>query len=236
MVSLFIRRSSLCIKMYLLRLQLFQQNSEFTDYLTKLPNKLYPWELDTPYFLPESYILNTPIDLGIGNSFFSKCSDNIRTEAIVVKNSLLMVGVHPHPDDVYLTRLIDKNFDYYSTLLLNTIAIPPFYILNSVHLISEIEKLKIKFKIFYQFLIYKWYFDVVYNEIVNRPLLLSIYYVLFSGFDKGMLEVIGPFGISNIIFSSARFVKQTQNGKANLYVYFMIIHLLCLLLVIIYLT
>jgi NADH:ubiquinone oxidoreductase subunit 5 (subunit L)/multisubunit Na+/H+ antiporter MnhA subunit len=52
----------------------------------------------------------------------------------------------------------------------------------------------------YLFLVNKWYFDAIYNEYVNVPLLKFSYNIIFKLLDKGVLEIIGPYGISYTLF------------------------------------
>jgi NADH:ubiquinone oxidoreductase subunit 5 (subunit L)/multisubunit Na+/H+ antiporter MnhA subunit len=74
----------------------------------------------------------------------------------------------------------------------------------------------------YRFLSYKWYFDVVYNELVNRRLLRFAYYTIFSLLDKGVLELFGPYGLSYLLFAGARKMKRMQLGEVNYYAYLII--------------
>ena len=73
----------------------------------------------------------------------------------------------------------------------------------------------------YRFLSYKWYFDAVYNEIINRPVLKIAYSTLFRLLDKGILELFGPYGISSNLFSSANKMKRLQIGEVYYYAYLM---------------
>jgi len=74
----------------------------------------------------------------------------------------------------------------------------------------------------YRFLSYKWYFDVIYNELVNRPLLRFAYATIFRSLDKGILELFGPYGFSYLLFSSASQMKRMQLGEIYYYAYLII--------------
>jgi len=65
----------------------------------------------------------------------------------------------------------------------------------------------------YLFLINKWYFDAIYNEYINMPLLKFSYNIIFKLLDKGILEIIGPYGISYTLFKWGYWLKETQSGK-----------------------
>jgi len=74
----------------------------------------------------------------------------------------------------------------------------------------------------HRFLSHKWYFDVVYNRLVNRPLLEGAYNVTFSLIDKGILEVAGPTGSGWLSFSIGRFLTSVQTGRVYDYAFFML--------------
>jgi len=78
----------------------------------------------------------------------------------------------------------------------------------------------------YNFLTQKWYFDAVYNEAINRPLVKFAYRTVFSLLDKGILELFGPYGISYVLFSGANKMKKMQSGQIYYYAYFMFSFLL----------
>lgn len=77
----------------------------------------------------------------------------------------------------------------------------------------------------YRFLTFKWYFDAVYNELINRILLKFAYNVIFSPQDKGILEIFGPLGLSFISFRLAFEIKKIQVGRVYYYSYFMLMFL-----------
>jgi NADH:ubiquinone oxidoreductase subunit 5 (subunit L)/multisubunit Na+/H+ antiporter MnhA subunit len=74
----------------------------------------------------------------------------------------------------------------------------------------------------YRFLSYKWYFDVVYNELINRPLLRFAYTTIFRSLDKGVLELFGPYGLSYLLFAGASQMKRMQLGEVYYYAYLII--------------
>jgi NADH-ubiquinone oxidoreductase chain 5 len=83
----------------------------------------------------------------------------------------------------------------------------------------------------YRFLTYKWYFDAVYNELLNRPLIQMAYTTVFRSLDKGVLELFGPYGISKFLFLNAPKTKQIQLGKVYYYGYLMIMFIFVSLVV-----
>jgi NADH-ubiquinone oxidoreductase chain 5 len=92
---------------------------------------------------------------------------------------------------------------------------------------SDIKSFYIKL---YQFLIHKWYFDAIYNEIINRPVLLFAYNIVFRYLDKGILELFGPYGSSYILFSIASNYKLLfQQGVVYNYAFIMLLTLMACL-------
>jgi len=82
----------------------------------------------------------------------------------------------------------------------------------------------------YTFLSYKWGFDTVYNEFINKPLLEGAYNVTFSLIDKGLLEFAGPTGLGRQTLLIGRLLATFQTGRAYDYAAFMLVSLCCALL------
>lgn len=62
------------------------------------------------------------------------------------------------------------------------------------------------------FLNRRWLFDKVYNETVNQFILYVGYNSTFESFDRGLLEICGPFGLSNNISKKSKDVSYIQTG------------------------
>lgn len=62
------------------------------------------------------------------------------------------------------------------------------------------------------FLNRRWLFDKVYNETVNQFVLYVGYNSTFESFDRGLLEICGPFGLSNNISKKSKDVSYIQTG------------------------
>nr|YP_010248458.1 NADH dehydrogenase subunit 5 [Coscinodiscus granii]QTK21653.1 NADH dehydrogenase subunit 5 [Coscinodiscus granii] len=72
--------------------------------------------------------------------------------------------------------------------------------------------LKLKLKVLYTFLNRKWFFDKLYNEIFVQKFLNFSYNTSYKLMDKGIIEIFGPLGFSNTIFSKAN-VLNSINTK-----------------------
>jgi len=70
----------------------------------------------------------------------------------------------------------------------------------------------------YTFLNRKWFFDKVYNEFINQNLLKFGYFTSYKSIDRGFIEMLGPYGLSNMIFERAFYLKNLQNGIVYQYI------------------
>jgi proton-translocating NADH-quinone oxidoreductase chain L len=77
----------------------------------------------------------------------------------------------------------------------------------------------------------KWYFDRIYNEFIVQSTLKSSYYYFYQDVDRGLIEKIGPSGISESINLFAKNIKQYQTGQVlNYLAYFTFFALLIILI------
>jgi NADH-ubiquinone oxidoreductase chain 5 len=128
-----------------------------------------------------------------------------------------------------LANLIECSF-YNSTYSWRFIKLLPFFSsLFAVGLVCYIFSKNsqiIECRNLYQFLTFKWYFDAIYNEYINISILRFAYTTTFKSFDKGLLEIFGPHGISITLFTCASELKKMHFGQAYYYGYFMILFLM----------
>jgi NADH:ubiquinone oxidoreductase subunit 5 (subunit L)/multisubunit Na+/H+ antiporter MnhA subunit len=74
----------------------------------------------------------------------------------------------------------------------------------------------------YFFLLKKWYFDNLYNKFITLPLLKICYNLFFKTIDKGIIELLGPTGISNKMYTFSKSIKQLQTGFIFNYIFVII--------------
>jgi len=80
------------------------------------------------------------------------------------------------------------------------------------------DKLLFKFKIsfigkkFYNFFNKKWFFDKIYNEYLTQVLLKFGYRISYKIIDRGIIEILGPLGLSNVISKKAKILYNLQSG------------------------
>jgi NADH-ubiquinone oxidoreductase chain 5 len=75
-------------------------------------------------------------------------------------------------------------------------------------------KLKISYlgKKIYNFFNKKWFFDKVYNEYGTQNFLKFSYRISYKIIDRGIIEILGPLGLSLIITEKAKYLYKLQSG------------------------
>jgi proton-translocating NADH-quinone oxidoreductase chain L len=81
----------------------------------------------------------------------------------------------------------------------------------------------------YSFLNKKWYFDKLYNELLNKPILLFGYFISFRSIDKGVVEMLGPYGAVQSFTNTAKKVSKIQTGYIYHYAFIMLLGIVALL-------
>ena len=82
----------------------------------------------------------------------------------------------------------------------------------------------------YSFLNGKYYFDIVYNDyIIGVGLKLG--YIVSKVLDRGVIELVGPYGLSNILTKTGVNVSKLDTGVVTTYGLYIVISLLFLILV-----
>jgi NADH-ubiquinone oxidoreductase chain 5 len=83
----------------------------------------------------------------------------------------------------------------------------------------------------FSFLNKKWYFDKLYNELLNKPLMSFGYFVSFRGMDKGIVEMLGPYGSVSSFSSLMKKTSKLQTGFIYHYAFIMLVGIVVLLTV-----
>lgn len=89
------------------------------------------------------------------------------------------------------------------------------FLLNHLYAVEKISNAykQASARELHRFLSHKWYFDAVYNRLINQPLLETSYRYVFKVIDKGFLEVFGPTGLSKNSFRLGNFIASLQTGR-----------------------
>ncbi len=80
-----------------------------------------------------------------------------------------------------------------------------------------------KFVKVYRFFNQKWWFDFIYNTFFVNFFLFLGYYVTFVKLDKGLLELVGPFGLYYFFNRLYLILYSLQSGSLINYVFYIII-------------
>jgi len=78
----------------------------------------------------------------------------------------------------------------------------------------------------YNFLNRKWFFDKFYNEFVNQFILNFGYHVSYKTIDRGVIEMLGPFGFTKTVLNKSNFLSSVQTGSVYDYSFWMFLSLL----------
>jgi len=84
---------------------------------------------------------------------------------------------------------------------------------------------KIGYKL-YLFLNKKWFFDKMNNEIISQSILFTGYNVTYKNIDKGLIEFLGPKGLSTFIYNQSFSFNKLQSGYIYHYAFIIILSLI----------
>ena len=86
---------------------------------------------------------------------------------------------------------------------------------------------KIKMSFFgrklYNFLNKKWLFDKVYAEFIIQSFLSFSYHISYKIVDRGIIEILGPMGLSNLVSKKSHSLHKLQTGFLYHYAFLMLI-------------
>ena len=75
----------------------------------------------------------------------------------------------------------------------------------------------------YTFLNRKWFFDKVYNEMISQSTLFFAYHISYKAIDRGLIEVLGPKGLSMLVRRQARALQYVHTGLLYHYGFVMLV-------------
>ena len=110
-------------------------------------------------------------------------------------------------------------------------AVSSFVVYNYLPIIS-IDLIQSKLGIqLYSFFNSKYYFDVLYNYFIIG-LTMKISYALSIFIDRGIIELIGPNGISTIFNTTGQNIENTDNGIVTTYALYTTLSLISLIFIV----
>jgi NADH-ubiquinone oxidoreductase chain 5 len=131
--------------------------------------------------------------------------------------SILILPEHNTQFDAELIPQVIKMLPFFSSMLAVTLV-------NYIFFTNQ-TWLNIKgfnFQKLYTFLSLSWYFDLIYNKVINLPILRFGYHFIFKLLDKGIFEHMGPLFFSTSTYNISTFIKKMQTGFVYRYGYFML--------------
>ena len=84
---------------------------------------------------------------------------------------------------------------------------------------------------FYTFLNGKYFFDIIYNHYIIA-LGLKIGYNISKLFDRGIIELVGPYGLSAILNNTALSIARSDTRVISTYSTYIIFNALCLIFIV----
>jgi NADH-ubiquinone oxidoreductase chain 5 len=82
----------------------------------------------------------------------------------------------------------------------------------------------------YNFLNRKWFFDKVYNEFISQTALSFGYFTSYKTIDRGIIEMLGPWGLSKTVLSQTSILSRLQTGLVYDYSLWMFFGVLLMIL------
>ena len=87
-------------------------------------------------------------------------------------------------------------------LVLYTFSSKGLYVLKTSVMVRKI----------YNFLNRKLFFDKVYNEFISQTALSFGYFISYKTIDRGIIEMLGPWGLSKTVLSQTSILSRLQTG------------------------
>ena len=80
----------------------------------------------------------------------------------------------------------------------------------------------------YTFLNGKYFFDIIYNFYIIRKSLKYGYYIT-NVLEKGVIEIMGPYGLSNVLFNTGKNISKLDTGIVTSYALYIVLGLISLI-------
>lgn len=83
----------------------------------------------------------------------------------------------------------------------------------------------------YTFLNGKYFFDIIYNYFIVRKSLKYGYYIT-NILEKGIFEIMGPYGLSNILFKTGNNISKLDSGIVTSYALYIVLGIFSLIFIV----
>jgi NADH-ubiquinone oxidoreductase chain 5 len=180
---------------------------------------------ESDYFIKIVLIVLTVISLYIGylaKDLFIGLGTDIWQNSIIMLSDSFLIAEFIHIK-IKLIPLVFSCFGIIGSLLFYTIINKKTRFYNNIW-----------YNLIFKFFNQKWYFDLVYNNFIIRPILLFSYKITFKLIDRGVIEYFGSFGVINLISKISYHISKFQSGYIYHYIFVIILSLIFFLLIIYY--
>jgi NADH-ubiquinone oxidoreductase chain 5 len=134
------------------------------------------------------------------------------------------VALFIHPDNI---SIVEAEFSLpvliklLPTILSITGAILAIFLYNkNINFVVKLTEIPFFSKL-YTFLNSKYYFDVIYNNyVIKNGYLLG--YTVSEDLDKGVIELVGPYGLSSVLTETAKNIAKLDTGLIPSYIIYII--------------
>ena len=125
-------------------------------------------------------------------------------------NSILVLPEHMNLIDA---EFIEHRFKILPVFLSLVGASSSFFLYSFFNKTLLNIKLSYLGKKIYNFFSKKWFFDKVYNEYITQSLFKFSYNTSYKLIDRGIIEILGPMGLSSLISKKAKTFYRLQSGS-----------------------
>lgn len=81
----------------------------------------------------------------------------------------------------------------------------------------------------------RWFFDKVYNDLIAQKVISFGYQISFKTIDKGLLEILGPLGVSKTILTFVQQISRLHSGFIFNYAFIMLLGIAILVFLVFFL-
>jgi NADH-ubiquinone oxidoreductase chain 5 len=86
------------------------------------------------------------------------------------------------------------------------------------------------FKVVYNFISRKWFFDRIYNQVVSQNFLNLSYSLSYKDLDRGFLEILGPVGIIKTLSILNKYLKTYSSGNISHILFLLLLSIIIILI------
>jgi NADH-ubiquinone oxidoreductase chain 5 len=158
--------------------------------------------------IPSIFIgyLTKDMIIGVGTDFWGSAIFTLPQNSILLDAEFL-------PHSIKLLPVIFSVCGATSSYVLYTFGIRTLYEIKTSNLGRNL----------YNFLNRKWFFDKVYVEVIGQNVLSFGYDSSYKAIDRGIIEMLGPFGLSNLVNTKGTFLSRLQTGFVYHYAFVMLV-------------